>query len=114
MNLDVTLAVAGTDRWHTVPAYLAAQIRGVIAGVWLAHVSSICRFCIYRSMSGPACRNGIPEVVAIFGLLMVIWGCRANKEPVTAFAVTTTSPAPTGSPPRPASPILRGNRASVV
>jgi glycerol uptake facilitator-like aquaporin len=26
-------------------------------------------------------------VVATFGLLMVIWGCRAHREPVTAFAV---------------------------
>ena len=27
------------------------------------------------------------EVVATFGLLTVIWGCRAHREPVTAFAV---------------------------
>jgi len=26
-------------------------------------------------------------VVATFGLLMVIWGCRAHREPATAFAV---------------------------
>ena len=27
------------------------------------------------------------EVIATFGLLTVIWGCRAHREPVTAFAV---------------------------
>jgi len=36
-------------------------------------------------------RTGLPqwvaEVVATFGLLTVIWGCRAHREPVTAFAV---------------------------
>jgi glycerol uptake facilitator-like aquaporin len=29
----------------------------------------------------------IAEVVATVGLLLVIWGCRAHREPVTAFAV---------------------------
>ena len=40
MNPVVTLAAAATDglRWHAVPAYIAAQIVGAIAGVWLAHV----------------------------------------------------------------------------
>jgi len=36
-------------------------------------------------------RTGLPqwvaEIVATFGLLTVIWGCRAHREPVTAFAV---------------------------
>jgi glycerol uptake facilitator-like aquaporin len=36
-------------------------------------------------------RTGLPqwvaEVIATFGLLAVIWGCRAHREPVTAFAV---------------------------
>ena len=36
-------------------------------------------------------RTGLPqwvaEVVATFGLLAVIWGCRPHREPVTAFAV---------------------------
>ena len=29
----------------------------------------------------------VAEPIAIFGLLSVIWGCRAHREPVTAFAV---------------------------
>jgi glycerol uptake facilitator-like aquaporin len=29
----------------------------------------------------------VAEIVATFGLLTVIWGCRAHREPVTAFAV---------------------------
>jgi glycerol uptake facilitator-like aquaporin len=31
----------------------------------------------------------VAEIVATFGLLMVIWGCRAHREPVTAFAVAS-------------------------
>ena len=89
MNPVVTLAAAATDglRWHTVPAYIGAQIIGAIIGVWLAHVM----FDLPILQLSQHVRTGIPqwvaEVVATFGLLSVIWGCRAHKEPVTAFAV---------------------------
>src|SRR5271166_6857992 len=29
----------------------------------------------------------VAELVATFGLLSVIWGCRQHREPITAFAV---------------------------
>ena len=89
MNPVVTLAAAATDglRWHAVPAYLVAQIVGAILGVWLAHIM----FDLPLWQFSQHVRTGIPqwvaEVVATFGLLMVIWGCRAHREPVTAFAV---------------------------
>jgi glycerol uptake facilitator-like aquaporin len=89
MNPVVTLAAAATGglRWHAVPAYLVAQIVGAILGVWLAHIM----FGLPLLQLSQHVRAGPPqwvaEVVATFGLLMVIWGCRAHKEPVTAFAV---------------------------
>jgi glycerol uptake facilitator-like aquaporin len=89
MNPVVTLAAAATDglRWHAVPAYIAAQVLGAILGVWLAHIM----FDLPVWQLSQHIRAGLPqwvaEVVATFGLLMVIWGCRAHKEPVTAFAV---------------------------
>jgi glycerol uptake facilitator-like aquaporin len=89
MNPVVTLAAAATDglRWHAVPAYLVAQIVGAILGVWLAHIM----FDLPLWQLSQHVRTGVPqwvaEVVATFGLLMVIWGCRAHREPVTAFAV---------------------------
>jgi glycerol uptake facilitator-like aquaporin len=89
MNPVVTLAAAATDglRWHAVPAYLGDQVVGAILGVWLAHVM----FDLPILQASQHVRTGLPqwisEVVATFGLLMVIWGCRAHKEPVTAFAV---------------------------
>ena len=89
MNPVVTLAAAATEglRWHAVPAYIAAQIVGAILGVWLAHVM----FDLPIWQLSQHARTGLPqsvaEVVATFGLLTVIWGCRAHKEPVTAFAV---------------------------
>jgi glycerol uptake facilitator-like aquaporin len=89
MNPVVTIAAAaaGDIAWPIVPAYIAAQFVGAIIGVWMTHamfdlpiwqVSQHARF-------GPG--QWIAEVIATFGLLMVIWGCRAHREPVTAFAV---------------------------
>jgi glycerol uptake facilitator-like aquaporin len=55
--------------------------------VWLAHVM----FDLPVLQLSGHVRTGMPqwvaEIVATFGLLMVIWGCRPHKEPVTAFAV---------------------------
>lgn len=89
MNPAVTLAAALTDglRWHAVPLYIAAQIVGGILGVWLAHIM----FDLPLWQLSHHVRTGLPqwvaEVVATFGLLVVIWGCRPHREPVTAFAV---------------------------
>ena len=89
MNPVVTLAAAATEglRWHAVPAYIAAQLAGAILGVWLAHIM----FDQPVWQLSQHVRTGVPqwvaEVIATFGLLSVIWGCRAHREPVTAFAV---------------------------
>ena len=89
MNPAVTLAAAATGglRWHAVPGYVAAQITGAIVGVWLAHIM----FALPILQFSTHIRTGLPqwvaEIVATFGLLSVIWGCRAHREPVTAFAV---------------------------
>jgi glycerol uptake facilitator-like aquaporin len=89
MNPVVTFAAAAAEglRWHQVPGYIAAQIVGGIVGVWLAHVM----FGLPVWQLSEHIRTGLPqwvaEVIATFGLLTVIWGCRAHREPVTAFAV---------------------------
>jgi glycerol uptake facilitator-like aquaporin len=89
MNPVVTLAAAATNGlpWHAVPAYIVAQIIGAILGVWLAHAM----FDLPIWQVSQHVRTGLPqwvaEVVATFGLVTVIWGCRAHREPVTAFAV---------------------------
>jgi glycerol uptake facilitator-like aquaporin len=89
MNPVVTLAAAATDglEWHAVPAYIGAQIAGAVLGVWLTQIM----FDLPLWQLSLHVRTGVgqwvAEIVATFGLLMVIWGCRAHREPVTAFAV---------------------------
>jgi glycerol uptake facilitator-like aquaporin len=89
MNPVVTLAAAMTDglSWGKTGAYFAAQFGGALAGVWLSHLM----FELPIIQTGHHVRTGtgqwLAETVASFGLLAVIWGCRASRAPVTAFAV---------------------------
>ena len=89
MNPAVTLAAALTGglRWRTVPVYIVAQVVGAVIGVWLAHVMfelSVLQFSAHVRTGGG---QWVAEVIATFGLLATIWGCRAHQAPVTAFAV---------------------------
>ena len=89
MNPVVTLAAAATGglEWHAVPAYIVAQVVGAILGVWLAHFMFELPVwqVSHHVRTGPA--QWVAEIVATFGLLLVIWGCRAYRAPVTPFAV---------------------------
>jgi glycerol uptake facilitator-like aquaporin len=89
MNPVVTIAAAaaGDLEWHNVPAYLAAQLIGAVAGVWLAHAMFDLPIWQLSQHVRTGLGQWIAEVVATVGLLLVIWGCRAHREPVTAFAV---------------------------
>jgi glycerol uptake facilitator-like aquaporin len=89
MNPVVTLAAAATGglAWRAVPAYIGAQTAGAILGVWLAHfMFELPILELSRHVrAGPA--QWAAEIVATFGLLMVIRGCRVHREPATAIAV---------------------------
>jgi len=89
MNPVVTLAAAITGglEWSAVPAYIAAQLIGAVAGVWLAHAMFDLPIWQLSQHVRFGVGQWIAEIVATFGLLMVIWGSRAHREPVTAFAV---------------------------
>src|SRR4051812_21308484 len=89
MNPAVTLAAVLVDglRWRLAAIYLLAQIAGAVAGVWLAHIM----FELPILQASTHVRTGtgqwVAEALATFGLLVTIWGCRAQREPVVAFAV---------------------------
>jgi glycerol uptake facilitator-like aquaporin len=89
MNPIVTLAAVIIDDFPRRLAllYIAAQLAGGVAGVWLTHVM----FALPILQASHHSRTGIgqllAEVIATLGLLAVIGGCRAHRAPVTAFAV---------------------------
>jgi glycerol uptake facilitator-like aquaporin len=88
-NPAVTLADAsqGGVAWREVPAYVAAQIAGALAGVAAAHVM----FGLPLFTASRHARAGgaqlFSEFVATFGLLAVIWGCARARSAAVPFAV---------------------------
>lgn len=88
-NPAVTLADAmqGGIAWREVPGYLAAQIVGAFAGVASAHLmfGLPLFFRSHHARSGGALLWS--ELIATFGLLLVIWGCARSRPSVVAFAV---------------------------
>jgi glycerol uptake facilitator-like aquaporin len=89
MNPVVTLAAVATGglEWHAAPAYIGAQIAGAVIGVWLAHVMFELPVWQISHHVRTGAGQWVAEIVATFGLLLVIWGCRDHRAPVTAFAV---------------------------
>lgn len=89
-NPAVTLADASQRGlpWREVPAYVAAQIFGALAGVAAANTmfGEAIFFVSRRERAGTA--QIFSEFVATFGLLSVIWGCvRLQRGAVVPFAV---------------------------
>jgi glycerol uptake facilitator-like aquaporin len=88
-NPVVTLAAALARElpWRAVPAYLAAQLVGAIAGVIVAHAM----FDLPLIALSQHVRAGAPqllsELVATFGLVAVILGCARRRPTAVPLAV---------------------------
>jgi glycerol uptake facilitator-like aquaporin len=88
-NPAVTLADAsqGGLPWRRVPAYLAAQVIGALAGVAAAHGMfglPLFSASTHVRAGGAQCWS---ECLATFGLLAVIWGCARRRSAAVPFAV---------------------------
>lgn len=89
LNPAVTVADAleGGISWREVPAYVAAQCVGGVAGTAIAHL--MFGEALFSFSRHP--RSGIAqlfsEFIATFGLLAVIWGCSRLRASSVAFAV---------------------------
>lgn len=88
-NPVVTVADAweGGTPWRDVPAYLAAQLLGAVAGVAVAHgMFGEPLFTASEHVRAGASQL-FSEFVATFGLLSVIWGVSRQNARFTPFAV---------------------------
>jgi glycerol uptake facilitator-like aquaporin len=85
----VTLALSLTRQfaWRDFPAYMTSQLAGAFAGVAAAHLM----FDLPLFFASTHARHGasqlFSEVVATFGLLLVICGCSRFRPSATAGAV---------------------------
>ena len=88
-NPAVTLADASLGKmpWRRVTGYIGVQIVGAIAGVWIAHLM----FGQPVFMVSTHVRAGgaqlFSEVIATFGLVLVILGCARHRSEMVPFAV---------------------------
>lgn len=73
-NPIVTLSLAATRYfpWREVPVYVIAQIIGAILGVWAAHLMFAEQVFQFSTKARPGFALAWSEVIASFGLLMVI------------------------------------------
>jgi glycerol uptake facilitator-like aquaporin len=89
LNPAVTLSDAALGRlpWREVPAYVAAQLGGALAGTALADgmFDLPLFFPSHHERSGPGLL--VSEFVATFGLLIVIWGCARFRSAAAPYAV---------------------------
>ena len=88
-NPVVTLcdAALGNRSWKDVPAYVAAQFAGAIIGVAMAHAM----FDLPLFAASAHARTGVAqwwsEIIATFGLVLVVFACVRSKTAFTPFAV---------------------------
>jgi glycerol uptake facilitator-like aquaporin len=89
LNPAVTLAVAahGGLPWTLAPGYIAAQIAGAIAGVALAHAMFTEPLVAFAHQTRSGAGQFLSELVATFGLLVVIFGCVRGRPSAVPFAV---------------------------
>lgn len=88
-NPAVTLAftMRGEFDRRLLAPYIAAQIFGAIAGVWIAHAmfaEPILQFSA-KLRDGPS--QGLSEIVATFGLIGTIFGVQRSRPDFTPVAV---------------------------
>jgi glycerol uptake facilitator-like aquaporin len=74
MNPVVTLALAirGDHAWREVPAYVAAQFAGAIAGVWVAHAMFAMPIIEWSTKPRSGLAQAFSEAIATFGLVMIV------------------------------------------
>jgi glycerol uptake facilitator-like aquaporin len=80
-NPAVTLAFALRRElpWHTAGLYIAAQLIGAIAGVWIAHLMFELPVWQFSLTTRTGIGQWVAETVATFGLLLTIFGCTARS-----------------------------------
>ena len=89
LNPAVTLSSAWQRHtaWREVPVYVTAQTGGAVAGVAAANLMFELPLLSVSQHARTGNAQIFSEVVATFGLLLVIWACVRFRPAMTPFAV---------------------------
>ena len=85
--VSIAFAVEGTIGWRIAAIYIACQIAGGIAGVWIAHTMFELPILQISTTVRSSPGQWLAEAVATFGLLLTIVGCVARTPAATPYAV---------------------------
>ena len=88
-NPVVTLALAtrGATPWRDAAGYVPAQLAGAFAGVLCAHLMFGEPLLTVSTHARAGAAQAFSEVIATFGLVVVIFGCAGRRPDATPFAV---------------------------
>ncbi|MES2885455.1 MAG: MIP/aquaporin family protein [Pseudomonadota bacterium] len=88
-NPIVTLALAASKHfpWREVPTYVVAQVVGAVLGVWAAHLMFGGPVFQLSEKARPGLALAWSEVIASFGLLMVILSGVRHRAEAIPYAV---------------------------
>lgn len=85
--VTLSLAASGLFPWREAPVYVMAQVLGAVLGVWAAHLMFGEDVFQFSTKPRPGLALAWSEVVASFGLLMVILSGLRHRAEAIPYAV---------------------------
>ncbi|MES5487694.1 MIP/aquaporin family protein [Bradyrhizobium sp. INPA03-11B] len=85
--VSLAFSIRSELRWPMAVAYIAAQIVGAVAGVWIAHLMFELPVLQLSMTQRSGTGQWLAEAVATFGLLLTIFGCAARTPGAIPYAV---------------------------
>ncbi|MDH2383484.1 aquaporin family protein [Bradyrhizobium sp. CER78] len=85
--VSLAFSIRSELRWPMAVAYIAAQIVGAVAGVWIAHLMFELPVLQLSMTQRSGAGQWLAEAVATFGLLLTIFGCAARTPGAIPYAV---------------------------
>jgi glycerol uptake facilitator-like aquaporin len=86
--VSVAFALRRGLPWQEAAAYVAAQVAGGVAGVWIAHLMFELPILQFSTTMRTGAGQWLAEAVATFGLLLAIFGCVARAPTAAPYAVS--------------------------
>jgi glycerol uptake facilitator-like aquaporin len=85
--VSLAFALRGVLAWNQFPLYVAIQIAGALIGVWAAHLMFELPVWQVSATVRSSPGQWFAEAIAVFGLVLTIFGCVTRAPGAVAYAV---------------------------